>query len=166
MNLFSTVAETQHYSPGYALSSVAAAGILAANAPASQLAHARGVGWLPAIDTQNPNQSPPTATGKRCLDRMKGYGLQPSSNADYTYVYGSCDSFALYDGLLHATRGNAATSAVVNALGSVGSAYVSASTLGGRVSMSGGRIRASAGRLFAWNGTCSCFQYTGNAFTL
>ena len=50
MNLFSTVADAQHYSPGYALSSIAAPAVLAQNAPKDQLANASG--FLAAFDAK------------------------------------------------------------------------------------------------------------------
>jgi ABC-type branched-subunit amino acid transport system substrate-binding protein len=164
MNLFSTAAAAQGYSPGYALSSIAAPAVLAQNAPPGQLANARGVGWLPALDTQNPAQSPATATGKRCLDRMKAQGIQPTSNADYTNVNGACDAFGLLDALLRATNGDASAGAIRRVLGTVGARYLSASTVDGRVAFVDGRVAASTGRLFAFvNGR---FEYTSSPFAL
>jgi ABC-type branched-subunit amino acid transport system substrate-binding protein len=165
MNLFSTGADAQGYRPGYALSSLAAPAVLALNAPAAQLANAKGVGWLPALDTQRPAQAPPTATGQRCLDMMKKQGIVATSASDYNSVYGPCDSFGLYDALLRATGGDASAAAILGAMRVVGTSYVNASTVGGRVSVSGdGRPFAGAGRLFGWVG--DHFEYTTDAFPL
>ena len=38
---------------------------------------------------------------------MRAAGIHPVTNADYTYVYGPCDTFTLYDSLLRATAGDA-----------------------------------------------------------
>lgn len=163
--LFSEVADAQHYLPGYALSSVAAPAVLALNAPATQLANMQGVGWLPASDTQNLQQAPPTATGTRCLALMQKQGLRPASNADYAYAYGPCDVFSLYEAALRATNGDASTAAVMRALAVVGPTYVSASTLEGKVTTtSTGRIGAGTARLFAFTG--GRFQYTGAPFPI
>jgi hypothetical protein len=165
MGLFAQGADAQHYLPGYALSSIAAPAILALNAPASQLANAQGVGWLPQLDTQDSAQAPPTPTAKRCLSQMKKQGIQPTSNADFTNVYGPCDTFTLYDELLRASNGDAGANAVVQALNKVGGSYVSASTVEGRVTMKGGRIGAAMGRLFAF-GPTQRFEYTSAPFPL
>jgi len=165
VNLFAQGADAQHYLPGYALSSVAAPSVLALNVPASQLANMQGVGWLPSVDTQNNQQSPPTSTGSRCVAQLAKQGLRPTSNADYTYLYGACDSFAVYEAALRATNGDATTSAVMRALAAIGRSYVAASTVNGQLTVDGnGRIGAATGRLFAW--VSGKFQYTSGAFTL
>ena len=162
--LFSEGADGQRYFPGYALSSVTAPTVLALNAPADQLANMQGVGWLPDVDTADPAQAPPTTTGKQCLDRMRAAGIHPVTNADYTYVYGPCDTFTLYDSLLRATAGDATAASIMRALGNVGPRYVSASTVDGRTRISEGRVGAGAGRLFAF--VRGRFEYTSAAFSL
>lgn len=165
VNLFAQGADAQHYLPGYALSSVAAPSVLALNVPADQLANMQGVGWLPSVDTQNAQQSPPTSTGSRCVAEMAKQGLRPVSNADYTYLYGACDSFAVYDAALRTTNGDSTTGTVMRAIAAVGRSYVSASTLNGQLAVDGnGRVGAATGRLFGWVG--GRFQYTSGAFTL
>jgi ABC-type branched-subunit amino acid transport system substrate-binding protein len=164
MNLFSTGAEAQGYRPGYALSSVAIAVVLAANAPAAQLANAKGVGWLPVLDSANTSQEPTTATARRCLDMVKKEGVNPASPADTFFVYGPCDSFELFAAVLRATNGDASAAAVTRALPGVGGSYVAASTVGGRVGVRNGRVGPGAARLFGWvNGR---FEYTSAAFAL
>jgi hypothetical protein len=165
VNLFAEGADAQHYLPGYALSSIAAPAVLALNAPAAQLANMHGVGWLPSADTLNLQQSPPTPTGRRCLDLMKKQGLQPTSNSDYVYIYGPCDSFGLYEAVLKATNGDSTTNTVMRALAAVGKSYVSASTVNGEEATgASGRIYAGAARLFAF--VSGKFQYTSDAFKL
>jgi hypothetical protein len=162
---FSTVAEEQGWHPGYAVSSTALPEALALNMSENQLVNVKGVGWIPMFDTQNLKQAPPTATARGCLDRMKRLGIQPASNTDYATVYGACDSFGVYDALLRATNGDAAARAVLGALGKVGTNYVSASTVDGRVNTSGGRIRPASGRLFAYM-LGKGFEYTSGSFPL
>ncbi|HZQ88094.1 MAG TPA: hypothetical protein VFA83_24815 [Acidimicrobiales bacterium] len=165
VDLFAQGADAQHYLPGYALSSAAAPAVLALNAPAGQLANMQGVGWLPASDTQNTQQAPPTSTAARCLALLQKQGLRPASAADYAYVYGPCDTFSLYEAALRATNGDSTTSAVMRALPVVGQTYVSASTVDGKIAVSpAGRIGAGAVRLFAWTG--GRFQYTSGSFPL
>jgi hypothetical protein len=165
--LFSQAADTQGYMPGYALSSVAVPTVLALNAPARQLANARGVGWLPAVDTVDQSQAPPTASGTRCLDRMRAKGLQPASNADYVDIYGVCDSFGFYDALLRATNGNAAPASVMPAIKAVVPTYVSASTVEGRVVLAADERHAfaGAGRLFGFT-PGKGFEYISGSFPL
>ena len=164
MNLFSTGAEAQGYRPGYALSSVAIATVLAANAPAAQLANAKGVGWLPVLDTQNTTQEPATTTATRCLDMLEKQGVVPASAADTFFILGPCDSFELYAAVLRATNGDASSAAVGRALPGVGASYVAASTVGGKVGVRNGRVSPGAARLFGWvNGR---FEYTSPAFAL
>lgn len=162
---FSTVAEQQGWRPGYALSSVAAPEALALNVPEGQLVNMRGVGWLPVVDSHDRKQSPPTATGRRCLERMKAEGILPASNTDLAFVYISCDTFALYDAVLRSSGGDPSGSAVLRALDKIGSSYISAFTVGGRVTASGGRMRPVAARIFAYTPN-SGFRYTTAAFPL
>lgn len=164
VNLFAQGADAQQYHPGYALSSAAAATILTLNAPAGQLANMRGVGWLPTLDTARQDQLAPSATGRHCLDLLKGRGLVPTSSADFAYAYTVCDSFEFYAALLSATAGDASASAISGAVGQAAGAYVSASTVSGGIRIADGRVGASTGRLFAYVG--SGFAYTSDPFPL
>jgi hypothetical protein len=166
--VFTEAAEAQHYRPGYAIDSVAAPAVLASNIPGAQMQNMRGLGWVPKLDSQNPDDAEPTSTGRMCLHRLqKDAGLRPSSAADYYTVYGACDAFALYDTILRTTRGQPSSGAVLAGLDAIGGSYVSATTVNGRESF--GRAHttgASAGRLFAFNGGCTCFRYTSSSFAL
>jgi hypothetical protein len=166
--VFTEAAEAQHYRPGYAVDSVAAPAVLASNIPRGQMQNMRGLGWVPALDSQQPDDAKPTSTGRMCLQRLqKTAGLRPSSAADRYTVYGACDAFALYDTILRTTRGQPGSGAVLAALDAIGRSYVSATTVDGRESF--GRARttgAAAARLFAFNGGCTCFRYTSSSFTL
>jgi hypothetical protein len=164
--LFSTVAQEQGWFPGYAVSSTALPEALALNMSDEQLVNVKGVGWLPAFDTQDLKQAPPTSTARRCLDRMKQLGITPASNTDYANIYGPCDSFGLYDALLRATNGDATPSVLSRAVRDLSDDYVSASTVGGKTTTSGGRIRPSSGRLFAFVAERSRFEYTSTPFAL
>jgi ABC-type branched-subunit amino acid transport system substrate-binding protein len=163
---FSSVAESQGWHPGYALSSVAAPVALALNMPAGQLANVRGVGWLPLVDSSDPKQTAPTPTGAKCLERMKREGITPASNTDYAFIYGPCEMFSLYDAILRTSGGDGRANAVMGAVKSIGSKYVAAMTIAGKVTMSGGRMRASTGRVFGWVGSRERFEYTSGTFAL
>ena len=104
MNLFSTVADAQHYSPGYALSSIAAPAVLAQNAPKDQLANASGflaafqlvVGILPGFRRQEANRwvAVPIVTG---MDQARNVVLVRSCDALIAVggMYGTLSEIAL-----------------------------------------------------------------------
>lgn len=163
---FSTVAESQGWHPTYALSSVAAPVALALNMSRAQLENVHGVGWLPLVDSADPEQTAPTPTGTRCVDRMEREGVTPSSNTDRLFIYVACDTFTLYDAVLRTSAGDARADAVLAALKQIGSRYVAAMTIGGKVSVAGGRHHASIGRRFAWVKARARFEYTSGSFEL
>lgn len=163
--LFSAVAQEQRWFPGYAVSSVAAPSALALNMSEEQLVNVRGMGWLPAVDTQNLSQSPPTSTARACLERMKQVGIKPASNTDHFFISAPCDTFTLSDRLLRETKGDASPDALMRALAALGTSFVSASAVEGRTTTSGGRLRPAAGRLFAYTEERG-FHYTTAPFAL
>ncbi|HEU5033275.1 MAG TPA: hypothetical protein VFT62_00795 [Mycobacteriales bacterium] len=162
---FSEVANQQQWHPGYALSSLAVPEALALNAPAAQLANARGLGWLPALDTQDLRQAPATSTGRACLARLQRQGIRPTSGTDLATVSQSCDAFALFDAILHSTGGDAAGSAVLRAVARIGDRFVAATTVGGHERLWGGHLGPASGRLFAWVANKG-FRYTSRTFPL
>jgi hypothetical protein len=163
---FATAAEAQQYRPGLALTSGAGAAIQQANAPQAQLAHAFGVGWLPSIDTSR--ASAPLPAAQQCLrDLRTGGGVSPQSPLDRLYAFGGCSAFALADAGLRHTAGAAGSSLVTRGIGGLGRSFASASVLAERTDFTAGRRTApSAGRVFAWNPSCSCFDYTGSSFAI
>jgi hypothetical protein len=165
--VFAEAADAQKYTPGYVLDSTGSPAILSANLPPSQLANARGVGWIPALDTQNRGQLRPGPAGRACLGRFERQGLHASSSADFYTAYAACDGFGFAAALLRASRGDAAAAAVLAALDMVGNRYAAASTVDGRVVVSRSRrAGAGAGRLFAFGTGCGCFAYSGGSFPL
>lgn len=161
---FSEVADSQRWYPHYSLSSISIPEALALNAADTQLANMKGVGWLPVLDTQNLKQAPFTPRARECLTRMQKEGVQPQSNTDYGFVYGPCDSFGLFDAILHATDGDATIAAVIRGTGKVGSSYVSSYTVNGSLRLWNGRIGPAEGRIFAF--VDGLFRYTSPAFNL
>src|SRR4051794_9917535 len=165
--VFAEAADAQKYTPGYVLDSTGSPAILAANLPPSQLANARGVGWIPALDTQNRGQLRPGPAGRACLGRFEQQGLHAASSADFYTAYSACDGFGFADALLRASRGDAAVASVLSALDTIGNRYAAASTVDGSVVVSRSRRSgAGAGRLFAFAGDCACFQYVSPSFPL
>ena len=163
--LFAEAADAQHYTPGYALDSVALPAILADNLPQSQLVNMRGLGWIPSVDSQVRSDLRPNASGKRCLARLADQGVQATSNADFYTAYSVCDGFAFLDTSLRTTRGDAGAGAVLASLDAIGSSFVAATTVDGRVTVSRARrTGAGAVRMFAYGGSCGCFHYTSGSF--
>ena len=162
---FSEVAENQGYRPGYALSSVAIPVALELNAAPAQMQNMRGVGWLPVLDATSRDQSPPTAAGQSCLDRLGQQGVSAKSQADRWTAYSACEGFLLYDAVLRATSGNTDASAVLGAVPSVVSSKIAAATIGAHLGVSGGRVVPTTGRVFAYDSKDQ-FHYVGGTFRL
>lgn len=154
--LFATAAESQAYRPHYALTSVAIPTVQEANTPPAQLANARGLGWLPSIDTtQGADVLRPEQ--RRCLADLAAQGLAPTSPADRTFAYTTCDALGLYAAVLARPSGAS----------DLGTSYASPAAYAGRTDFRGGRRTGPAeGRLFGWSTGCSCFAYTGSSFPL
>ena len=162
---FSEVADSQHWYPGYALSSVAIPEVLAQNAAPTQMEHMRGVGWLPVLDSQDRRQDQPDAAARDCLRRMQKEGVQPQSNTDDAFVYEPCDTFRLLDAIARATNGEVSLAGVMRGERSIADSFVSAITEGGAERLwPGGELGPAAGRVFAFvNGA---FRYVGKTFAL
>ena len=165
MFLFSNAAESQDYRPGYALSSLVSAAVQIQNSPHAQLANARGVGWLPSIDTGS--RTGTDAEAQCFADFQESGGPEPVTASDYYYVGAICDSFRLLDVVLTSTRGSANALHVVGAVARLGTSYLSAATLQGATDFRAGRRGGAArAREFVWDGSCTCFTYSGSSFQL
>ncbi len=164
--LFATAAESQDYHPHYALTSVAIPTVQEANTPPAQLANARGLGWLPSVDTtQGADVLRPAQ--RSCLADLKSGGLVPASPADRTFAYTTCDAIGLYAAVLSRTFGASDRSSVLAGAQALGTSYSSPATYGGLTDFRSGRRTGPAeGRLFGWSTGCSCFTYTGSPFPL
>jgi hypothetical protein len=133
------------------------------NTPDAQLQNAAGVGWLPDVDSDRTKATRPEQV--QCLGYLRRGGMSPSSAVDRTYSYTACDSLSLLAATLGVTSGS--TIGLVDAVGALGRGFTSATTYGGTTDFSSGRRTGPVtGRVFAWQSGCSCFDYTGPAFTL
>ena len=160
MFLFATAADSQGFRPGYALTSLVYPNVVKNNTPASQLANAKGLGWLPATD--DGSGAVASTEARACVTALKGQGLSPAAPADYLFAYSICDGFSLTDRVLSTSRGQTAPGPWLAALHSVGSSFHAAAIVDGRTDFTGSRRDGPAGsRIFAWNDGCSCFRYTG-----
>ncbi len=164
--LFATAAESQGYHPHYALTSVAIPTVQEANTPPAQLANARGLGWLPSVDTTQ-GAADLRPVQRTCLADLKARGLVPTSPADRTFAYTTCDAVGLYAAVLSRTSGASDRSSVLAGAQALGTSYSSPATYGGLTDFRSGRRTGPAqGRLFGWSPGCSCFTYTGPPFPL
>ena len=162
---FSEVADSQHWYPGYALSSLAIPDVQAQNASATQLVNMHGVGWLPTLDSEDRQQFKPDRAGRECLDRMKHEGVQPQSSTDYSFVYQPCDTFRLLDAVARAANGEISIASLVQGERTLAGSFRTATTVDGAVRLwPGTELGPSMGRIFAFvNGA---FRYTSRSFAL
>jgi hypothetical protein len=166
MFLFATAADTQGYHPTYLLTSAAVAAVQETNTPKGQLANAYGVGWIPAIDASRSTLT--GAAGKRCLrDLHAASGITPQGPTDRYYAASTCDVFALYDAALRLDQGASDARSVMSSVTGLGTGFAAAASFAESTDFRGGRRTGAAqARQFAWSGTCSCFGYTGQPFSL
>lgn len=164
---FMLAAGNQDWYPGYALSSASDATILARQSGVSsqEIANSRGVGWIPSLDSNEPNQVPPSAGTHACFSRLAAQGLHPSTETDYAIAGQVCDTFAVYLAALQAVNGDASAGAVLTGVRSLGSRFSSALTLEGKTSVwDHGRLGPAEGRYFTYSAAAGGFVYTGSPF--
>ena len=162
--LLSTAAESQGYRPGYALTSAAALGVQATNAPKAQLENVRAVGWLPSLDLGAGGGSPQSAA---CLKQLSAQSVNATSVLDRYFATTSCDALALYAKALKATRGNANGASVLGALRGLGTSFASAATLDAATDLGSAPGGGAAhGRRVVFGTSCGCFTYVGPTFAL
>jgi hypothetical protein len=155
---FENNANSQGYTPSYALTSTTGGAALAGQFSETQLTRMRGVGWTPVLDVAR--RVLPSATTKRCRDALKSEGIVPQSKADDLLDL-VCDQFFLLEAVLKATQGHAERDTLRAGLRSLQSSYVSAYTLG-----SGFGSRRDGPRLFAiwgYKSACGCMDYLSAA---
>lgn len=164
---FMLAAGNQQWYPGYALSSMAYANDVASQSGVSQreLSNARGVGWIPTMDSAQNAQPPSTPAAQQCLSRLHAQGLYPISTEDFFTAYTVCDTFALYAAVLHSTSGNSSGEAFLPGLQSVGSGFASALDLDGKATAwDHGRLSPGAGAYFQYVANRTEFVYTSAPF--
>ncbi|MHB8449171.1 MAG: type 1 periplasmic-binding domain-containing protein [Mycobacteriales bacterium] len=165
---FMLAAGNQNWYPGYALSSASDATDLQGQSGVStkEISNSRGIGWIPPLDTVNLSQVTTTPAARQCAARVRGQGLRPATEIDYVTVDGACDTFAVYDAVLHAASGDSSAAAFARGLGLLGDHFESALTLNGKTGYwDRGRLSPAEGRYFAYIASQGGFVYTGNPFS-
>jgi hypothetical protein len=101
---------------------------------------------------------PPAA--KRCIALAAAKGVKLVAATDYAFAFNICEALFVYDAALRATGGKTDGPLVGRAIEALGSSFVGALNLDGRVTYGPGRHDApSLARYLAWDGGCSCFTY-------
>jgi hypothetical protein len=104
--LFMQAADKQQYHPRYGLTSYhAPAAGLQAIVPASQLAGALGVGWLPVSDVDSAHSPGSVGPGeKTCRATMRKQQVDISAAGAATVAFGECDGVSLIATAVQAAR--------------------------------------------------------------
>lgn len=160
--LFMEDAQSQGYQPEY-LTAVGGAA-LQANAPASQMKHLHGFGWMPSVDVDLQHQPyPQTAAQKACVARLVRHGLRPAAYNDFMAGYQACDGLELYARALAA--GATTPTAVINSVVAAFPSFRGTGTYGGTLrATSHQRGGPSTYRAYAWTDSCSCLTYRGPSY--
>jgi hypothetical protein len=162
--LFMEDAQSQNYAPEY-LTAVGGAG-LEANAPASQMKHLHGFGWMPAVDVNPQHQPyPKTPAQKACIAKLVKHGLHPAAYNDFMAAYQACDGIELYARAL-AAKGSAATpTAIIGGVLAALPSFHGAGTYGGTLrAASHQRGGPASYREYGWTDSCSCLTYRGPTY--
>lgn len=158
--LFVPNAESQHWYPGYIMSSYS--GAATSNYPSDQAENVHGVGWWPLSDVTA--QQPRTARQKQCIALAKAGGFDPTAGGDAATLgvaYAACDVLLLLRTALTVTNGNGAFGAIVPAIESLGHSFRSALVGGGETYFSPTRHDGpQQARNFGYSKGCSCYVYT------
>ncbi len=158
--LFPTQAETQHYRPRYALSTMDFPQVITANAPKPQLARAVGAGWDPGWDVDVAQDPGDNSAQTQCLGIMRDAGVAPDQRAAVRRALGICDAlFFLKAGLEKAAQ--LTPQGLRDAVGKPDFTYPSAVTH--TVSFVNRRSDGVAAvRGLTYGGSCGCFSYAGD----
>ena len=161
--LFMEDAQSQNYAPEY-LTAVGGAA-LQANAPASQMKHLHGYGWMPAVDVDAQHQPyPQTAHQKSCIAKLVKHGLRPAAYNDFMAAYQACDGIELYAKAL-AAAGTTEPHAIVSGVLSALPAFAGTGTYAGTMRASNHQRGGPATyREYGWTDSCSCLTYRGPSY--
>jgi hypothetical protein len=162
--IFMQDAQSQNYAPEY-LTGVGGAA-LEANAPANQMKHLHGFGWMPAVDVDPQHQPyPQTAAQKACVAKLVKHGLRPAAYNDFMAAYQACDGLELYARALAAKGSAAAPGAIIDGVVAALPSFRGAGTYGGVLRAAPHqRGGPAAYRQYGWTGGCSCLTYRGPTY--
>jgi hypothetical protein len=158
--LFGNNADSQHYYPGYALSSGAQAALFS-NIPKDQWPQLHGVGTSPQTDVAD-NSAIPSATEAHCLRLARTGGLTPANALDKAFVYGACGLFLLLGTALTQTDGNSNPRSLLTSIEGLGTSFLAPGLVAGRTRFSpGDHDGPDAVRVFRFVASCTCMRYSG-----
>ncbi|MCU1601774.1 MAG: hypothetical protein JWO22_2483, partial [Frankiales bacterium] len=161
--LFMSDAQSQGYAPEYFTAVGGAA--LQANAPASQMKHFHGFGWMPSVDVDTQHQPYAQSAGqKACIAKLVKHGLHPSAYNDFMAAYQACDGIDLYAKALAAT-GSTAAQPIINAVLAAMPGFTGTGIYNGAMQASTTQRGGPAvARETGWTDSCSCLTYRGPTF--
>jgi hypothetical protein len=162
--IFMKQASAQAYYPKYGLSSHDAPVALGGgNAPADQLAGARGVGWAPFDDftTVPPAQVSPSE--RSCLKILKDDGLPaPADRGQHNQYVSYCASFLLFATIARAAGPDLTRDSFIAAGERLGTGWVDPFSIRGLSSIGAGSHQGiAAWQPIAYVDSCQCFQPAG-----
>ena len=161
---FMQTAESQRYRPRYAVNSLNLPTLLlAANAPAAQLAGAVGVGWAPGLDVDHRHEPDPHVIpgARTCADiaQRRGPRYPPDKRFAIAYFNLYCDMFRLIQAA-SASSGSLAGEPLRLALRDTARSVRPGSTFANGLSPRSAAL-PSAGLDLKWLPACRCFEYSG-----
>jgi ABC-type branched-subunit amino acid transport system substrate-binding protein len=157
--LFMRQADSQGWSPNYAMTDSDDTNTLGQYAPRSQTSKIRGVGTQP-ISNVDVNQHPHSAQEKRCLAIMRKGGENDTHRRSSLTAEPYCEALWDFEAVARRVTGTLTSQAFRTAFSSVGRTYKPVMTF--TTDFANGRHdNASSYRTLAWKTSCSCVGYTG-----
>ena len=161
---FSNNAETQAWHPTYIVSSNAMMTSTddQGQVNSGQRPNVRGIGWYPTFDDA---KAPVTPQMRECQQHIAaGGGAVPTSVNDTLSMYSACNAVTAAAAALTRSGGAGRLAALRPAVESLGTSFVSVTSLKGRTLFRAGRHDgAAAVAPFALKKDCDCFGYVGPA---
>ena len=158
--LFATQAASQGYYPAYGLTSLSAPGaLMQQNVPKEALLSTKGVGWSPALDVDTTRDADnPNPAARTCKEIMRKAGQGDVGSAGVSQQRMFCDELMLLERALNSAA-EITPRGLRQQVEGFGASFKSALTFAARFGP-GRHDGAAAVRLLAFDGGCSCFQYT------
>jgi hypothetical protein len=164
--LLANLAETQGWHPGYMLTSAAETEVVRASIPSGQWPQLHGIGWSPGLDIDDP-RAPLAPADQHCIDLIKQGGVSVSGWENVFTATAECAELLFLGAALQRSGGDAHGSALMAAVGSLGTSFVAPGVVGGRTSFGPERHDGPAAEApFAYVPACACLRYTGPPFTV
>jgi hypothetical protein len=162
--VFLNVADGQHYFPRYGMESGSGTQALLDGGVirASQLAGAKGLGWIPALDlpsAANPDNGRWSSDDRRhCVSLMKAGGQAFTSTNAESIALLYCDQLWLLDRSLDTIPTTPTLAAFTSAVERLGSGAPDAS-LGAASYAPGKHVAVARGVEWSFDGSCGCMTY-------